>query len=168
MGLFFNKRLLLVGIFIILLIQIKINAQNGMYVSKGLAVSFFFDSSSKLGGGITYTDFTEIQVYNNGTRPEGPSWYIEVYSDAFFDNGMPLEVVEMIADPGIYGTSTGWIQLSNAPTKLVINGLTNLGVPANIPVNLTYRVGTNASYRVTGYPVGYYHVNLHFEIHFEP
>jgi hypothetical protein len=168
MGLFFNKKLLLVGIFIILYNQVKLIAQNGMYVSKGFAVSFFFDSSGKLANGITYTDFTEIQVFNDGTHTDGPEWEIVVYADAFLDNGMPLDVVEIMADPGTYGHSEGWIPLSLAKTPLITLGQTNLVAPFNIPINVSIRVGTNIGNRVTGYPVGYYHVNLHYEIHFGP
>lgn len=143
-----------------------LSSQNGFYVSKGFSVSFFFNTMSKINTGIEYLDFGEIMVFNDGTEPGGASWRLQVYADAFFDNGMPLEVVEIWADPGANGTSTGYQPLSNAPVILINGGAAN-GI-TGMPVNISYKVGATAPNTVSGYPSGYYRVNLVFEIIYTP
>jgi len=156
--------LTLIQIIFISMNGIAQSTTNGLYTSRGLAVSFFFDASSKLANGITYNNFGEFRITNTSAAIDSAFWQIVVYSDALFDNGMPLEVVEISADAGVNGTSTGWNQLSLAPVLLISGGQKG----TKMPVTISYRVGTNPLFRVAGYPVGYYRTNLHFEIQFSP
>jgi hypothetical protein len=161
-----NTKILLLLFFLLINFPI-LEAQsttNGLSVSRGLAVSFFFDSSAKLSGGVTYSNFGQFLITNTSADVDSAIWEIVVYADAMFDYGMPLDVVEIRADAGVNGISTGWQKLSLAPVTLLNTGQKGI----KMPVNFSYRVGTDPIYRVSGYPVGYYRLNLHYKIYFSP
>ena len=166
MASFFNNKLILFIIIILFFNLPKTGAQTGFNVSKGPSVQFFFNSSSKFSTGIEYLDFIEIRVYNDGTRPAGSNWEIVASLEAPFDNSMPGEVVELEAtDPGIPGIFVdGPKQLSTTP-ELLIHSTENV---IDLPISITIRVGTNAGFRVSGYPFGYYPNSIRLHINFYP
>jgi hypothetical protein len=163
MASFFNNKLIL--FFIVIFSNLtNAGAQTGFYVSQGPSVQFFFNSQSKLSVGIPYTDFIEIRVYNDGTRPAGSNWEIVASLEALFDNSMPGEVVELEAtDPGIPGIFVDPPkQLSTTPERIISSTITG----SDMPISITIRVGTNALFRVSGYPSGYYPNSIRLHINF--
>jgi len=143
-------------------------SQNGFVKARGWTVSFYFNTLNKIQNGITYTNFTYFEAFNDGTHVNGPSWDLTVRANATFINGLPLGVVEIWANiAAVNGTTTGWQRLDNTltPVTLISNG----AIGSNMAIDISYRVGdiTN-TVQMSGYPSDFYSVDLIFEMVFHP
>ena len=180
---FIRTRVLLIVFACLLYNNAKSQAISGIVVSKGMTVSFFFNNTVSFSTGITYTDFTIIKAYNDGTDIDGLTWdmSVQVLSNPY---GFPVDRIRIraeIPEPqrtdafGGAGHPNGIWHTLGGVTQLVTNGLvyTNdggcgLGVAGDpaceIPINISYEVGGAVS--VSGTPDGYYPVTLQFDVVF--
>lgn len=141
------------------------NTTSRLTIESGGSVNFFFNSFLKYSNGITYSDWTKLDVYYNDTTDAGglgihPTWKLDVKAlsptiDGDAGNTLTLDVIEIEAtgDPG----STGLNALSAADVSLITGGVAGIST-----IFISYSCGKNVS--LMGESPDYYVVDIVFTL----
>jgi len=161
---------------LIILLPITIYAQPGanpytarIVISRGGFVEFMFNSVEKYQTGITYNDYTYIDIcFLDPDNPgvTGTKWQLEVETATASGNligasAIPLSVIELELNGTYPG---GAVVLTSAAQVIVSNGIQ--GNESDNKIRITYRCGVTNS--LLGYKSGYNTVDLIFTLSEQP
>jgi len=165
---------------LLVLLPVTIFAQPGanpytarIVISRGGFVDFVFNSVEKYQTGITYNDYTYIDIcFHDPDNPGvgGTKWQLEVETATAGVNligasAIPLSVIEL----ELNGTATatypgGAVVLTSAAQLIATNGIQ--GDESDNKIRITYRCGVTNS--LLGYPPAYNTVDLIFTLSEQP
>ncbi len=156
------------------------NITSRITVLSGSSVQLPFNSYTKIANGISYNNWTQIQIYyldtlDDGTNNTTSQWHLMVRANSATIDGdggssMPLDKVELEVSnisPASSGASAGRITLTNTDQEIVRNGAN----PTNTAtVTISYYIGQNAggTNSLLGETPDYYFVDLIFTLEQQP
>ncbi len=140
-------------------------SQARLNISSGSSVNFFFNSYQKYVDGVTYNDFTVLNVYYKDTTVANtfPNWRLDVKALTNDINGdagntLDLNTIELLATGA--GTSTGIQFLSSSDVSLLTGAIET--DPGTASVSISYYCGVTNS--LLGKNSDYYVVDILFTL----